>query len=181
MPLLQHVGVEFFKDAWDRGGKRGVNFQQGLRQVVHALDVSDRDPMEQIRIRGHALVHMRERQKTHGLIRGTHPVRSDRVFLVRAEIIVREHHALGLACSAGGVDDRGNLVGGHASGSEAIFGDCGVSCRGYQCFVAKDLVAEIGEGAAAQMICFTDVSRLRHSSRRRDCISPATITTSAPE
>ncbi len=154
VPLLHDVGIELFKNARDRGGQRGVNFQEGLRQVVHALDVSYRNPVKQICVRSNPLIHVRERQKTYRRVGRNHSIWLDRSFLIRAEIIVREHHSLWLARRAGGIDDGGKLVGGHASGSESVFCNRSVSSRGHQGFEAEDILAEIGWRGSADDVLY---------------------------
>ena len=57
---------------------------------------------------------------------------------------MREHHALGLAGGAGGVDDGGELAGENLRGAHAIRGDFGAARGGDQRFVAKALGGYVG-------------------------------------
>ena len=50
---------------------------------------------------------------------------------------MREHDALGLAGSAGGVNDGRKIVAGNFRGTAAIFGDVGVTGGGDQSVVAQ--------------------------------------------
>ncbi len=67
-----------------------------------------------------------------------------RVGNIGRHIVVREHHALGLAGGAGGVDDRAELAGEHLRGAHAVGGDFGAARGSDQRFVTQALGGHVG-------------------------------------
>src|SRR5207249_622604 len=74
---------------------------------------------------------------------------------VGAKIAVREHDALGLAGSAGRVDERSELAGKNLGSSQAVGGNIRRACASDECFVAKtfggNVSAAVGDDDLLQL------------------------------
>src|SRR5260370_420700 len=146
--LLHQLRVNLFKETRDSGDDRRMNFEQRLRDEVDGFDVGDRDAIEEVDVVEHAAVDVGERKERQSDIGGGLEIEGGAgVRYVGGHIIMREHHAFGLAGGAGGVDDGAQLAGEHLLGAHTVGGDFGAARGSDQRFVAQALSGYVGVGA----------------------------------
>src|SRR6266404_3306188 len=126
-----------------------MNFEQSLRHEVDGFDISDTHAIEEVDVVQHAAVHVRERQERQGYVgRGLEIEGGAGVRYVGRHIVVREHHALGLAGGAGGVDDAAQLAGEHLRGTHTVGSDFGAAGGFDQGFVAQAFGWDVGSAVS---------------------------------
>src|SRR6267143_5453086 len=109
--LFDQTRVNFFEEARDGGGYRGTNLQESLGNGIHRFDIGKSGALEDVDVVERAAIDVGERQEgERDVILRVKAEVVAQIGNVRAEIAVRQHHALGLAGSARGVDDGGKLA-----------------------------------------------------------------------
>ena len=102
--------VDFLEDARHADNDRGLDFAHGLRQLVELRAVRHLGAVVVHHVIENAGSDVRERQERDAGVGGVEVEVGRSEVLVGGDVAVGKGHAFGLACSAGGVDQRGQIV-----------------------------------------------------------------------
>ena len=103
--------ADLLVNARDADEDRGANFLHGLRELVEVGAVGDLRSMAVHDVVERAGGDMRERKERDAGVGFVERELGGSKVLVGGDVAVREHDALGLAGGAGGVNQRGEIVG----------------------------------------------------------------------
>ena len=126
---LEHLGVHLLKETRNSEHDRGFDFREIPANRVEVFGVCDCSSSSEHHVEaGGSLERVRQRQHREADV-----IWSDRQDLegserVARQVAVREHHALGLACRAGSVDQGRQRVGRNGQGIIAIVGILRLGC-----------------------------------------------------
>src|SRR6267143_1625319 len=143
--LLNKAGVDFFKKPGYRGGNRGTDFEKSLGDGIDRLDVGQSGTLKDIDVVHGAAVDVSERkERERDIFRRIELEVVADVGDVGAEIRVGEHHALGLAGGAGGVDERSELARKNLRSAHTVRGDVRRARAGDEGFVTETFAGNAG-------------------------------------
>src|SRR6266850_2398961 len=145
--LLDETRVNFFEEARDGSGNGGSNLEKGLGDRIHGFDVGESGALEDVDVVERSAIDVGEREKgERDVLLGIQAEVVAQIGDVRAKIAVREHHAFGLAGSAGSIDERGELTGKNLRGAQTVGGNVRGTCTGDESFVAQALGGSVRPG-----------------------------------
>src|SRR6266850_1011542 len=122
--LFDQTRVDLFEEARDSGGYRGTNLEKSLGDGINRFDVGQRGTLEEVDVVERSAIDVGEREKgERDVILVIQAEVVAQIGNIRAEIAVREHDALGLAGSAGSVDERGELTDKNLRGTQTVGGN----------------------------------------------------------
>ena len=147
--LLHQARVDLLEETRHSTENCRFNLDHGLRDCFNYGDVGQRAAAENQHIVQRAAIDVRQGEKRNGQVRTWIKYEfAAGVADIRAEIRVRQHNALGLACSARRIDDGCKLAGKHLGSAQAVSGNLRGTGSGDQCFVTQKfrgtIVARIG-------------------------------------
>src|SRR5439155_21678374 len=120
---------------------RGTDFEKSLGDGIDRLDVGQSGTLKDIDVvHGAAVDVSKRKERERDIFGGIELEVVADVGDVGAEVSVREHHALGLAGGAGGVDERSDVTWKNLGSTHWVRGDVRRGRAGDEGFVAETVV-----------------------------------------